>query len=201
MSQRIYFNFINIEDENFFSTTNSKLTITQYNEYGYKTYINEFYIEYFLEKNSLKKKYFIQTFDINPNELFTKNFNIEIINFSYIYAYFNGELNKSIIIYNLNNNYYQFVYLGLPNLKTQVEIQINYDYYYLANTNEIEPIKEFSQDSQIIMMLNNYQGKFNYTQNTILLDSKTYQIYIYPIDGIVDSVNSSINNYKLFKIT
>jgi hypothetical protein len=200
MDQKIYFNFINIEDDFFFNETNSNVTITTYNLYGYETFTSEYYIEYLFEENSKKKKYFIQIHGMDINLFNTSNFNLEITNFSYTYSYFNDDNNKSIIIYNIYKNNYQIVYLGLPNLVNQVQIQINYNYYFIGENSQLQPgLKDENFSTQIIMMLNNYQGILNYIQNTILLDSLTYQI---EITGIEDNLNTgnNINNYKLFKI-
>ena len=201
MSQLIYFNFINIDNENFFNTSNSIIRIKKINENGLEIFNSEYYIKYNLETNTLKKIYYIEVFDLDVTTLVTNNFNLELSNYLYKYAYFNDNINKSLIIYN-KNNYFQFVYLGLPNLKNFIEVIINYTYFYVGNLSELEsgPVTEFDTNSQNIMMLNNYQGINNYLQNTIFLDGTIYKLYIDSTGGIVDPTISLNNNYKLFKI-
>jgi hypothetical protein len=193
MSKIIYINFINIDNQNFFKLNNDIVYISLSNESGYNKYRNEYGIRYDYIDNTIIKKYYIETYDLKTDLLTTENFTLEISSFNFIYGYYKDEDSKSLIIYN-NNNFYQLIYLGLPNLKNSVNIFV--DYNYMQVETDYLLINSEYPDSKSIMMLNNYQGSLNYVQNTIFLDGL---IYLIKINSIID-LSDTFNNYKLFKI-
>ena len=194
MSNIVYINFINIDSANFFNSQNSMIMVNLNNDSGNNEYNSEYYIKYNYIDNTIIKKYYIEIVGINAELLNTNNFILEITSFQFIYGYYKEELFKSLIIYNFDN-FYQIIYLGLPNLKDQVNVIIDYDYFLIELTyTQIQPIYS---DYKSIMMLNNYQGILNYLQNTIFLNGLISNMRIKSINDINDSIN---NNYKLFKI-
>ena len=194
MSNLVYINFINIDSQNFFNSQNSTILVSLSSETGYNKYSNEYYVKFDYIDNTTIKKYYIEFFDISLELLNTDNFTMEISFFSYVYGYYKDDIDKSLIIYN-TNNFYQLIYLGLPNLKDQINIIVDYN-YYVTESNKVLP-QVFYNDSKSIMMLNNYQGLLNYIQNSIFLSGIIYKIYINSITSVIDIYN---NNYKLFKI-
>ena len=195
MSNIVNINFINIDSQNFFNLKNSTILVTLESKTGLNKYSNEYYVKYDYIENTIIKKYYVEIFGINTQLLNTNNFTIGIIFFSFMYGYYKDENFKSLIIYN-SDNFYQLIYLGLPNLKNPVNIVVDYNYFIIDS--EYIPAQVAYPDSQSIMMLNNYQGILNYVQNTIFLNGKIYKININSIYDIIDILN---NNYKLFKIS
>ena len=195
MSKIIYINFINIDSQNFFNPINNKVLINIYDDVGISVYTNEYNIKYNNITNSTIKKYQIEIYEpfIFVDSLNTNNFKLELKLFKYEYGYYKDDLTKSLIIFNIDN-FYQLIYLGLPNQIVPPNIIINYDYFKIET--EYNSILPFYQDSQSIMMLNNYQGISNYLQNTILLNGPIYNIDVLSIADY----EITNNNYKLFKI-
>lgn len=194
MSYIVNINFININSENFFNSQNSKIFVSLNNNSGYNEYSNEYYVKFNYIDNTIIKKYYIQIFGINIELLNTNSFILNISSFNFTYGYYKEESVKSLILYNFDN-FYQLIYLGLPNLKDQVNISMSYNYFLIETT--YEPVQPSYLDYKSIMMLNNYQGTINYLQNTIFLNGMIYKINKISINDINDSSN---NNYKLFKI-
>ena len=195
MSNIVNINFINIDSQNFFNMQNSTILLTLASESGLNKYSNEYHVKYDYIENTIIKKYYVEIFGISTQLLNTNNFTIGIIFFSFVYGYYKDDILKSLIIYN-SDNFYQLIYLGLPNLKDPVNIVVDYNYFIIES--EYIPGQIGYPDSQSIMMLNNYQGILNYVQNTIFLNGKIYKININSINDIIDILN---NDYKLFKIS
>lgn len=187
--ERIDINFINISNDNFFTNSNNKIIIKIYNEYENNIYSNEFYVKYDMKDNLISKQYYITIGNLNKSILTTDNFILQIENFKYEYTYYDNQIEKSLIIFN-RNNYFQLIYLGLPNNQSPIDIMINYDSYNI-NMNVIT-------NSQSITLSNNYQGILNYLQNTIYLDGSIYKIII---NNIISSNPNISTNYKLFHQT
>lgn len=196
MSELIYINFINIDSKYFFNYQNSSVIISL-NDNGYNSFSNEYYIKYDNITNTIEKKYYIEIFNLNKENLITDNFILNVKLFTYKYGYYKNESTKSLILYNLDN-YYQVIYLGLPNLIKSANIQLDYNFAKIE-TEYIQPEQTYNS-KQSFVLLNNYQGILNYLQNTIYLNGLIYKIIINSINTINDD-GTIINNLDLFKIS
>ena len=191
MSQKIYINFININIEKQINDENFNTVIIQINnDNKIVIFSNKYYIRYDINENIINKKYFIEINDIDPNNLITSNFTFQIQkSISFTYSYFNEEPNKSIIFYN-NYNYIPFIFMGLPNLRSPLEVKINYGLSSVLASD--------TSGNQLITLFNNYQGTYNYFGNTIYLNGSIYKINISDSGGITN--NNPTNQYKIFQI-
>ena len=177
--ERINFNFISISNDNVFNILNNNLQIEITDVTGLITFQDTYVIKYEINNNLNKKYYFIEVNDLDVNNLTKNNISINLAsNYIFFYNYYNNENKKSIIICTLYN-YYKLNFLGLPNLKDPLYIQIDYEYYSISNINN---------DIYNITLFNNA------TDNLQLIGD----IYKINILGITDFDNN--NNYKLFKI-
>jgi len=208
MLKRININFINIDNKYLYEIINNTILIKITNDYDIVVFINKYYILYNINENIIYNKYFIEinNNDFNINILSTLNFIINIpSNIYFIYDYYNNELDKSIIFFNYYN-YYEFVFMGLPNLISSLEVEVNYEYNSILNNSTISSKeKEYifsllnintEETNQILMLFNNFNGNYNYLNNTIILYGWIYELII-PDNAITDN---NLNLYKLFQI-
>ena len=190
--ERIYINFINVSDDLIMNIIKNSLLISINDINGLNIFIQEYNIRYEIEKNSNNKKFFIEILknsNIDINNLNTNNFILNISsNLSYIYTIFDSI--NSIIIYN-KFNYYPLIFLGLPNIKLPLNINIFYEYNTILN------LQNNYSGNVNLTLFNNYEKNYNYLNNSLCLSGDIYNIFISNDNGITDS-NS--NKYKIFKI-
>jgi len=196
MLERVDINFININYKYYYDKKYNTVIIQINNDYNIITLTNNYYIRYDIDEQIINKKYFIEVneIDININTLETKNFILNMPkDMYYIYTYYDNEPNKSIIFFN-NQNYFPLIFMGLPNLRCPLEVNINYTYNELSENLSLVSIS----GNQTSMLFNNYEGNYNYLQNTIVFNGLVYKISIPDNGGITD--DNPENTYKLFQI-
>lgn len=203
--EKIYINFIN-SDGNLLNIFGQLILIQVISDSGLNIFTKDYVIQYYLDNNINKKIYYIETNDLDISQLKTSNFIFNLpVGVNFIYGWYKNEAIKSIIIF-ASYNYLPLIYMGLPNITSQFDVQINYQYKSILNdawtsSNDFtynDPSFYDGSGNLLQTLFNNYDGNFNYLVNKIQIPGYIYQIYISDNSGIIGLDSSDV--YKLFKI-
>ena len=217
MFDTIDIKFICVEYKDLYVDAYKNIKIFIKNNRNVLTYSNNYNIRYGLNSTSNLTNAWIEIYGIDKNELETKNFQIKLPpNVYFVYTYYDLEPSKSIVIFS-NYNYFPFIFMGLPNLKTALGIKITCEITSLLNSLSMLSVEEqniimgmlglgsasnlsdsiVSDITQTVYLYNNYEGNYNYISNTLVFRGWVYKIAISP--GSIIDINGS-SDYELFQI-